>query len=413
MADIEEILGNSKRAIQYLEQLVKYIADSEKIKAYHRLGEIYNKQRKIDEAIRFFSFIYRKDISYTEDVKLLVRLYTENKNNIKVAIQILEDCINRSTESKLQIIYICEMIRIIRKSKNLSYKDMEESMFKRLESFKSNDEENNLFNATTILSCASELLDEKDFECWEKIEKIIKEYNVKNKEFIRGLELMRRVINFTKQGKFHDAIELYTDEKWTKVEQEKLSRLIIKEAEQIKKSLGYIKKEIPEYWNNKKELLELEKLVDEKLDVSIEYNSLSVDMDISYFMKKMIGYILLVELFVDFEDIKDEFIEARDTLFDKEYKQIFQRTLKTMKEEYPICYKKFADLFYDNITTTEDLNHDNQVLPPKKVEGMSDTAKVILTLICLFIGIAFISTGILAPAAYGMGAIVKQIWKEE
>lgn len=413
LADIEEILGNSKQAIQYLEQLVKYITDSEKIKAYHRMGEIYSKQRRIDEAIRFFGFIYQKDISYTEDVKLLVRLHAENKNNIKVAIQILEDCINRSTESKLKIIYICEMIRVIRKSKNLSYKDVEESMFKNLELFKSNNDEKNLFIVTTIFSCASELVDEKDFECWGKFEKVIKEYNVKNTEFIRRLELMRRAINFTKQGKFHNAIELYTDEKWTKVEQEKLSRLIIKEAEQIKKSLENIKKEIPEYWNDNKEILELEKLINEKLEVSKEYNSLSVDMNISYYMKKMIGYILLVELFVDFKDIKDDFDEARDILLDKEYKQILQRTLKAMKEEYPICYKKFADLFYDEITPAKDLNHVEQISPPKKSEGMSDASKVIMTIICVIIGIAFISTGILAPAAYGMGAIVKQIWKEE
>lgn len=59
------------------------------------------------------------------------------------------------------------------------------------------------------------------------------------------------------------------------------------------------------------ELVDLEKLVNSKTDISKEYNSLLNDITISASMKKMLEYIL-IENFVDFDDIRDEFVRARD-----------------------------------------------------------------------------------------------------
>ena len=109
MVGIEELLGNDTQAIQYLKQLEKCVEGDDKLQVYHRLGEIYRRLGKVDEAIKCYHAIYKADASYVEDIKILVRLCYEDKKNLKAAIQMLNDCINRSADSRLKIVYLYQL----------------------------------------------------------------------------------------------------------------------------------------------------------------------------------------------------------------------------------------------------------------------------------------------------------------
>lgn len=352
LVGIEELLGNDIEAIQYLKQLEKCEEGDDKLQVYHRLGEIYRKLGKIDEAIKCYHAIYKADVAYVEDVKTLARLCYEDKKNLKAAIQILNDCINRSADSRLKIVYLYETLRAIRLLKVSSYQKVEDTLYKKLETFHTDDEESNLANAATVLTCFKDIIDREDFECFHRMEQVYQAYGVKHAELNQAFKAVQQIVPLMEKGKVHKAIDLYLEEQWTKEIREQIGKLIIKEAEQIKASLESIKKEAPEYWKSETELVDLEKLVNENLRASKEFNSLSNDRTISYYMKKMMECILL-DGFVAFEDMKDEFIEARDSFFDKEDRGKFEHTLRKMEEYYPLCYKLFADIFFEGKSVDE------------------------------------------------------------
>ena len=83
LVGIEELLGNDIEAIHHLKQLEKCEEGDDKLQVYHRLGEIYRKLGKIDEAIKCYHVIYKVDVAYVEDVKVLARLCYEDKKNLK------------------------------------------------------------------------------------------------------------------------------------------------------------------------------------------------------------------------------------------------------------------------------------------------------------------------------------------
>lgn len=359
---IEELLGNDAEAIQYLKKLEKCVDGDDKLSVYQRQGEIYRKIGNIDEAIKSYYAIYKADEAYTEAIKTLARLCYEDKKNIKAAIQILNDCINRSNDSKVKIVYLYETMRAVRLLNNSSYQKVEAVLYKKLQSFITEDRESNQANAAVILSCFSDILDREDFECFHRMEGIYQSFSVNDIELNRVFKAAQEMANLMEKGKVHKAIDLYLEEQWTKETREQIGRLVIKEAEQIKASLEIIKKEAPEYWKKvETELVDLEKLVNCKTDISKEYNSLLNDRTISASMKKMLEYIL-IENFVDFDDIRDEFVRARDYFFEKEDREKFRYTLKKMKEYYPICYGIFSDIFFDSESQDEPLEEKNETV---------------------------------------------------
>lgn len=362
LVGIEELLGNDAEAIQYLKKLEKCVDGDDKLSVYQRQGEIYRKIGNIDEAIKSYYAIYKADEAYTEAIKTLARLCYEDKKNIKAAIQILYDCINRSNDSKVKIVYLYETLRAVRLLNNSSYQKVEAVLYKKLQSFITEDRESNQANATVILSCFSDILDREDFECFHRMEGIYRSFSVNDIELNRVFKAVQEIANLMEKGKVHKAIDLYLEEQWTKETREQIGRLVIKEAEQIKASLEIIKKEAPEYWEKvETELVDLEKLVNSKTDISKEYNSLLNDRTISASMKKMLEYIL-IENFVDFDDIRDEFVRARDYFFEKEDREKFRYTLKKMKEYYPICYGIFSDIFFDSESQDEPLEEKNEMV---------------------------------------------------
>lgn len=359
LVEIEELLGSDAEVIQYLKKLEKCVDGDDKLLVYQRQGEIYRKIGNIDEAIKSYYAIYKADEAYTEAIKTLARLCYEDKKNIKAAIQILNDCINRSNDSKVKIVYLYETLRAVRLLNNSSYQKVEAVLYKKLQSFITEDRENNQANAAVILSCFNDILDREDFECLHRMEEIYQSFGVDNIELNKVFKALQEIANLMEKGKVHKVIGLYLEEQWTKEIKEQIGKLIINEAEQIKTSLEIIKKEAPEYWKSETELADLEKLVNEKLRVSKEFNLLSNDRTISYNMKKMMEYILL-EDFVAFDDIKDEFVEVRDAFFEKEDKDKVQHTLRKMEEFYPLCFKIFADIFFDSESQDEPLKEQNK-----------------------------------------------------
>lgn len=404
LVGIEELLGNDTEAMQYLKQLEKYVeAGDDKLQVYHRLGEIYRRLGRTDEAIKSYYAIYKADATCVEDIKILVRLCYEDKKNLKAAIQILNDCINRSADARLKIVYLYETLRAIRLLNVSSYQKVEDTLYKKLETFHTDDEESNLANAATILSCFEDVLNREDYECFHRMEKIYLSYNIKHTELNQAFISVQQIIALMENGKIHKAIELYLEEQWTKEIKEQIGRLIIKEAEQIKASLEIIKKEAPEYWKTETELADLENLVNENLKISKEFNSLSNDRTISYYMKKMMECILL-DGFVAFEDMKDEFVEARDSFFDKEDRGKFEHTLRKMEECYPLCYKLFADIFFEGKSIEELTLESNGKVENQSARPNMESNKInnngMGYLLAYFIG------GVLLVAAFPLGLIV-------
>ena len=404
LVGIEELLGNDTEAVQYLKQLEKCVEEGEdKLQVYHRLGEIYRKLGRVDEAIKSYYVIYKADTTYVEDIKIFVRLCYEDKKNLKVAIQILNDCINRSADARLKIVYLYETLRAIRMIKVSSYQKVEDTLYKKLETFHTDNEENNLANAATVLTCFDDIIDREDFECFHRMEQVYQAYGVNHTELNQAFKAVQQIVPLMEKGKVHKAIDLYLEEQWSKEIREQIGKLVIKEAEQIKASLESIKKEAPEYWKSETELADLEKLINENLKASKEFNSLSNDRTISYYMKKMMECILL-DGFVAFEDMKDEFVEARDSFFDKEDRGKFEHTLRKMEEYYPICYKLFADIFFEGKSTEELTLESNGKVENQSARSNMESNKInsngIGYLLAYFIG------GVLLFEAFPLGLIV-------
>ncbi len=402
LVGIEELLENDAEAIQYLKQLEKCVEEADdKIQVYHRLGEIYRRLGNVDEAIKCYHAIYKADAAYVEDIKILVRLCYEDKKNLKAAIQILNDCINRSTDSRLKIVYLYETLRAIRLLQVSSYQKVEDTLYKKLESFRTDNEETNLANAATILTCFKDTIDREDFKCFHRLEQVYLLYAVKHPQLNQAFKAVQQIVPLIEKGKLHKVIDLYLEEQWTKEIREQIGRLIVKEAEQIKASLESIKKEAPEYWKSENELVDLEKLVNENLKVSKEFNSLSNDRTISYYMKKMMECILL-DGFVAFEDMKDEFVDARDSFFEEEDKGKLQHTLRKMEEFYPICYKLFADIFFSESNAAKETVNQAKGEQHSNLQGSLNVSKGkgLGYLWGYFLG------GILLSVAFPLGLIV-------
>ena len=293
LVEIEGMLENQERVTGYLLKLEKYVEGKEKLEVCHRLGELYAKQKETDKAIECFQTIYKADVTYEEDIIALARLYYEEKENLKAAMLILNDSINRSTDTKYKIIYLCETLRAIRMMKNASYQKVEESLYKKLAAFRTEDEQQNLVNAAALLSCLADILEREDFECFHRIETIIQEYGTANEKLNTALEALQQMAVLMEAGRVHKAIPLFLKESWTIEDKEQFGRLVVNEAEAIKESLEAVKNEAPAYWEMEKQFLDLEKIINENLKASIEFQALLKDRSISSYMKEMMECLLL------------------------------------------------------------------------------------------------------------------------
>lgn len=81
---------------------------------------------------------------------------------MKEALQILNDCVSRSKEARLKIVYLYETIRAIRVLNGSSYKKIEDKLYKKMEMPCTDNEDSNLANAAAILSCLEDAFERED-----------------------------------------------------------------------------------------------------------------------------------------------------------------------------------------------------------------------------------------------------------
>lgn len=397
LSDIEDLLGNDTASLNLLKEVEGIVTDNtDKIVIWRRLGEKCRQSNNIDGAIDYYQKIYQQDISFFNDIQILARLYYEQKKNIKSSIQILNDCINRSSDSRLKIRYLYECLRAIRLTPNASYAKVEEAIYNKLKSFYSENGDSNTINAASIVMCLEDIISRKDFTCFHRFEDIFLYYKTENDELYNSFKGIQQLVAAIEKGKVHKVIFSYLEDEWTKEMREEVVRLIHLEAINIKPCLEYLKTEASLYWSQTSELMELEKAVKENLETSKEYQSILNDRAISSYMKKIIE-VLLLDGYMDFSILENDFITARDNFFSKEDKSKQQYTLKKMQEYYPLCYKLFSDIFLKGKNKDELFNEGVNAKLPQPCspsdESNNDSRYV-------WIGIATIAAIVIACISY-------------
>lgn len=177
--------GNSEQQEEVVEEV--------SISSYQDLAEQYIKQGKIDEAIECLLNIYKADVSYADDIKKLVRLYYEDKKNLKSVIPILNDCVDRCLEVKLKNIYLCETLRAVRILKSSSYQKLEETLCQKMESF-SAEAKRNPENAEVLVTYMQDAVERKDFEGFHKLEKVYRLYDTKDVKLHQKFRETRQIV---------------------------------------------------------------------------------------------------------------------------------------------------------------------------------------------------------------------------
>ena len=351
LVGIEELLENDGKALDYLKQLEICTNGEEKIEVYQRQSTLYIRLSQIDDAIKSLYHIYQADVAYIEEIQTLARLCYEQKKNLKVAIQILNECVNRATEDRLKITYLYEVLRAIRTSQNESYRKVEETLYKKLETFHVSDSDVNLQNAAVIIKCLAEALDRRDIECFRRIEKVYLVYMIDNDELNQSFKAAQQIVKLMEAERVHKAIDLYLEDSWTTELRMQLGKYVMEEAKEIKESLEAIKKEAHLFWQLSEDLEEFEKAVDKRLRASNEYRSMLKDRTISSHMKKVIS-LLLLEGFVEYGHIREELVEAKDAFFEED-KAVFKHTLRKLEEYYPACFTAFSEVFLNGKSIDE------------------------------------------------------------
>ena len=137
LCNIAAILENQKEVFSYLvriEQYARTLTDSsEALECWRFLVEKYEKYEKYDEAIRLLSHVCRENADNVEDVVYLARLFYERKGDLKAALSLLNESINRSDISSSIMHYLCESLRAICIMKTENNAQVKE-LYKKMES---------------------------------------------------------------------------------------------------------------------------------------------------------------------------------------------------------------------------------------------------------------------------------------
>lgn len=346
LAGIEEALKNTSEAIEYLKILAKLTSGEDKLEILHRLGVLYNKQGRTDEAIPYFYDIYKADAGRAGDVKALVRFYYEKKNKRKIALQILNDCISRCKDRRIKITYLCEMLRAVLFNQKEGPDSKEEEIYRKLEGFCSDDKNENLANAQAMLAAVIDFdtPEIKRREWFHRFEEIYLSYHIDDEKTNHLFEVLQQGMKLDEK-KIHEALGLCLENEWTDELRWRLSEMIAYDAAAIKESLEYVKKNAPLYWEFVGDYQAFEKVIDEHLVYSNELKEIKNNLGISAHMKKILE-LFLINTFVSFEKLKPEFDKAVDGFFENEEKDRVRNSLLVLEEYYPASYKVFSDFFF-------------------------------------------------------------------
>lgn len=128
----------------------------------------------IDEKIRYYAIRYKNGKATTEEIKILVRLLYEEKNERKKAVWILNQCMGQTEDTALQLLYLYEALRVFRFFHDAIYEKYETALYQKLKQLAEKEVVHSYAVLSILYSCMEDALRRKDFTCYHSLEQIWK-----------------------------------------------------------------------------------------------------------------------------------------------------------------------------------------------------------------------------------------------
>ena len=129
-----------------------------------------------EEKIHYYATRYQAGKATPEEIKTLVRLLYEEKNEKKTAVWILNDCMGKAKDSHLQLLYLYEALRAIRVFQSTLYEKYEAALYRKLEELAEKEAVHSYGDLSMLYGCMEDAVRRKDFLCYHKLEQIWKPY---------------------------------------------------------------------------------------------------------------------------------------------------------------------------------------------------------------------------------------------
>lgn len=129
-----------------------------------------------EEKIHYYATRYQAGKATPEEIKTLVRLLYEEKNEKKTAVWILNDCMGKAKDSHLQLLYLYEALRAIRVFQSTLYETYEAALYRKLEALAEREAVHSYGNLSILYDCMEDAAKRQDFLCYNKLEQIWKPY---------------------------------------------------------------------------------------------------------------------------------------------------------------------------------------------------------------------------------------------
>lgn len=374
--EIESILGKEKEALRCLSLLADEVlqTDSEdKIQMLEYVGQEFAFHDMTDDAIKVYFPVYQHGVGNPEPILNMVRLLYKEKRNVKAAIKILNDCINRSDTDALKMTYLGEAILAVSGMEGDGYKKVKKVFWKKLSGIKPTDSHEKEQIALSLLMVMAQCLnnDKTNDSDLKEFERIYLSYGIKDSNVDKVYSFIKQTKKAIEAGKYHEAIDLFIEDRWTDKTRQKLNDMILSDIINIRESLAYIKKYAPLFWEAEKEALEgAEKIINNRYEAVIEYQKLSINTNLSKSLHTLVR--LLLSPVITFDSVESEFREARIQFFAEENLPVSRQELVILERLYPHCYKRFSDVFLDGESTAELFGDTN----PNSAGAPSENANI-------------------------------------
>lgn len=158
-----------------------------------------NRHRNVtDEKIRYYVVRYQSGKATAEEIKTLVRLLYEEKNERKKAVWILNECMGKAKESSLQLLYLYEALRVLRYFQSELYEKYENALYRKLEQLAAQEANRSYADISVLYSCMEDVCKRKDFVCYDKLESIWKSYWNKDIAWKKRFRKLKRTVQWQK-----------------------------------------------------------------------------------------------------------------------------------------------------------------------------------------------------------------------
>lgn len=353
--ELTELLKAEREALAYLPELEKEAQMIKEKRAaaeiWHWIAEKYRKYHLTEPAIHAYCQVYQADAEQTEDVITYARLLYENKKDLKQAIQVLNNSVNRTQNKAIKVMYLSEILRAIRETGSTSYTRMESAIPEKINLLVFSSTDDNPAVAGLFPSMA-ECLEKRRLVPFHQLERIYLRCAVEDPELNHVFYSYQQIADAMEAGRYHEVINLFTEENWTDEMRKKIAHYIADDAAQIKESLLYLQEHAPLVWQGNSELQNLENLVDQNLSLSNELREIKNDRAISKYMREMIEMFLLGAV-IPADELKDDFQVVKNAFFQREQPEKIQQTLERMELVYRRAFHLFSNRFFNGRSARE------------------------------------------------------------